>query len=190
MATELILVRHPPVAKAWTGRCYGQSDMGLSREGQAMIPALVDELAALRPDYIAHSDMRRTRELALPLARRLGLIAHPAPYWRERHFGTWEGQRWNAIYSGTGNAMDGMLDAPDSFRPGNEGETTRELIQRVALAIDAIPKTGRTIIVAHGGSIAAARLLSAKAPACEIANYIPHVGEAVSIEWAWTMPQN
>lgn len=123
-----------------------------------MIPALVDELAALRPDYIAHSDMRRTRELALPLARRLGLIAHPAPYWRERHFGTWEGQRWNAIYSGTGNAMDGMIDAPDTFRPGGTGETTKELLHRTVEALSCLPTANRIVVITHGGPIAITRM--------------------------------
>lgn len=159
MARSLILVRHPPVAKAWAGRCYGQSDMGLSRQGQAMVRALVGELAALRPDAVIHSDMRRTRAVALPLARCLNLAPIAAPLWQERHFGGWEGRTWNAIYRATGNLMDGMIDDPDGFRPGETGETTGELIARVSRALDQLPSNARIAVISHGGPIAAALLL-------------------------------
>ena len=137
----LHLVRHPPVAKAWQKRCYGQSDPGLSREGQKMVAPLVDQLVALKPDIIIHSDMVRTRAIATLLADRLGLVSTAESLWRERYFGAWEGTTWNAIYRATGNAMDGMIDAPDRFRPGG-GETTAELMMRVQKAMDTLPKSG------------------------------------------------
>ena len=68
----LHLVRHPPVTKDWQKRCYGQSDPGLSRAGHAMVAPLVGQLAALGPDLIIHSDMKRTRAVALLLADKLG----------------------------------------------------------------------------------------------------------------------
>lgn len=161
MARRLILVRHPPVAKAWSGRCYGQSDIGLSRAGQAMIPALVDELTALRPDVVIHSGLRRTRALAQPVAARLALSPITLPQWQERHFGAWEGEPWNAIYRATGNAMDGMVDDPDGFRPGETGETTAELIARIRMALQELPDRERVAIVSHGGPIAVSRMLLA-----------------------------
>ncbi len=156
---SLILVRHPPVAKAWAGRCYGTSDMGLSRQGQAMLRALADDLAALRPGVIVHSDMRRTRALALPLARRLGIVPLAMPLWRERHFGAWEGQTWNAIYRATGNQMDGMIDDPCGFRPGGTGETTGELVARAERGLAQLPGHERIVLISHGGPIAAARMV-------------------------------
>lgn len=162
MARRLILLRHPPVATAWTGRCYGQSDMGLSRAGQAMIAPLVEAQRAVRPDMVLHSDLRRTRIVASAIARRLRIPMLAAPLWRERDFGAWEGERWDRIYRRTGNAMDGMITHPDSFRPGGTGETTQELIDRVAAAIDQVPAGARILIVSHGGPIAAARFLRQK----------------------------
>lgn len=169
---SLTLVRHPPVAKAWAGRCYGQSDMGLSRQGQAMLRGLVGELAALRPDAIIHSDMRRTRALALPLAHRLGIAPIAAPLWQERHFGAWEGRTWNAIYRATGNMMDGMIDDPHGFRPGETGETTGELIVRVQSALGQLPNRARIVLISHGGPIAAARLLHSGGAISELASQI------------------
>ena len=116
--------------------------------------------------------MRRTRALALPLARRLGIAPIAAPLWQERHFGAWEGRTWNAIYRATGNMMDGMIDDPHGFRPG---ETTGELITRVARALDQLPNRERIVLISHGGPIAAARLL--------------HSGGAISQLAAQIIPQ-
>ena len=156
----IILVRHPPVALAWQKRCYGQSDPGLSRAGRALVAPLVDRLELLRPDHILHSDMTRTRAVAEPLARRLGIAARPSPLWRERDFGSWETRAWNAIHRATGDAMDGMVDAPATFRPGGDGETTRQLVGRIEAAMDQLPRSGTIVIVTHGGPIAAARMLA------------------------------
>lgn len=157
MARRIILVRHPPVALVWQKRCYGQSDPGLSRAGRAMVSPLVDHLAAMDPDIIIHSDMQRTRAIALPLGEKLGIMPIVEPLWRERDFGSWEGQNWNAIYRATGDAMDGMIDAPDTFRPGGSGETTRQLIDRITAALDRVPRKGRVVVITHGGPIACAR---------------------------------
>jgi broad specificity phosphatase PhoE len=177
---RLILVRHPTVAKAWSGRCYGQSDMGLSRAGHAMIAALVEQLAALQPDCIVHSDMRRTRALARPLARRLGVAPVASSLWRERDFGSWEGRSWNAIYRETGDAMDAMLTAPDQFRPG-DGETTSELAQRTGRAMENLPLARCVVVISHGGPIACARAASGGLALSDIATLIPAVGTIVEL---------
>lgn len=149
----VLLVRHTRVARAWEGRCYGQSDMGLSREGASHMRTLAPELAAWCPEKILHSGLRRVRLLAEAVAALVGASAHADPQWQERDFGSWEGQSWNAIYRATGNAMDGMIDAPDLFRPGG-GETTTELARRSCAAFEGLP-AGRVMVVTHGGPIAA-----------------------------------
>lgn len=176
MAGRLILVRHPPVARAWQKRCYGQSDPGLSRVGQAMVAPLVGQLAALRPDSIIHSGMKRTRALALPLGQKLGIAPVAEPLWRERHFGAWEGQSWDAIYQASGNAMDGMIDAPDTFRPGDNGETTRQMIDRIRAALACVPRTGRVIVITHGGPIACARAIRLGYGPARLPELVPPVG--------------
>ena len=181
MARSLILVRHPPVAAAWNGRCYGRSDMGLSRAGRAMIAPLVDQLAAMRPDHVLHSGLRRARMVAEPLGRRLGLDPVPAPLWQERDFGDWEGRGWSSIYRATGNAMDGMIDDPDRFRPGISGETTGELIARVGRALQALPTDGPVVVVSHGGSIAAARHFLKKGSIDALAAQIVPLGSIVEL---------
>ena len=176
----LHLVRHPPVTKAWRKRCYGQSDPGLSREGIAMVAPLIAQLAALKPDIIIHSDMKRTRAIAEPLAKHLGLNHIADRQWRERDFGDWDGQTWNAIYRATGNAMDGMIDDPDHFRPGG-GETTLELIARIKHALARLTDASCIVVVAHGGSIACAKLIADDLPITSLATNIPALGEIVEL---------
>jgi broad specificity phosphatase PhoE len=156
----LYLVRHPPVVLAWQKRCYGQSDPGLSRQGRAMVALLIDELAAIKPSIIIHSDMARTRAIAEPLAARLGVMSIPEPLWRERDFGKWEGQSWDAIYHATGDAMDGMLSDHAGFRPGDTGETTAEMARRTLAAMSRIAAGKCVVIISHGGPIAVAKMLT------------------------------
>ncbi|MBC7519698.1 MAG: histidine phosphatase family protein [Sandarakinorhabdus sp.] len=181
MMRHLLLVRHTEVARRWRGRCYGTSDAGLSRVGTAHAVAIAPQLAAWRPDIVIHSDRRRTRDLARRAAALAGVNCRPDAQWRERDFGEWEGRTWNAIYRATGNAMDGMIDAPDSFRPGG-GETTTEMLQRIALALSRLPG-GRVAVVTHGGPVAAARWLNAGLAVSALPALIPGYGET------WEMAQ-
>ncbi|TXG82322.1 MAG: hypothetical protein E6R12_11790 [Sphingomonadales bacterium] len=128
----LWLLRHPPVAVTWRARCYGVTDAPLARAAFALPePPPVEQ--------VVHSGLRRTRGPAEKLAAVLGVPRIEDAQWRERDFGTWEGQTWHAIYRATGDAMDGMLTDPEGFRPGGDGETTMELAWRVVGAARAHP---------------------------------------------------
>lgn len=136
---------------------------------------LVEQLAALKPGVIIHSDTVRTRAIAEPLADRLGTASIADPMWRERDFGTWEGQTWHAIYRATGNAMDGMMTDPENFRPGG-GETTRALATRIAGAMRNLPPTNCIVVISHGGPIACARASRTGVPLQQLAALIPSTG--------------
>lgn len=172
----IAMVRHPPVTLTWQKRCYGISDPGLSRAGRGMVAALVERLAALRPGHIIHSDMQRTRAVAVPLGQILDIEPQAEPLWRERDFGSWEGLGWNAIYRATGNAMDGMIEAPETFRPGGDGETTRELMERARAAWARLPAKGRIVVITHGGPIACARAARLGQGLSALAGLVPAAG--------------
>ncbi len=141
-----------------------------------MVVPLLDQLADLAPHVIIHSDMKRTRAIAGPLGKRLGILPIAEPLWRERYFGSWEGQSWNAIYRATGNAMDGMIDAPETFRPGESGETTRELFNRIMAALVSASQKGSILIITHGGPIACARAARTAEGLAKIAELVPPTG--------------
>lgn len=181
MSGRVLLVRHPPVARRWAGRCYGRSDMGWSREGAAMARALVGTLAAEPLAAIVHSGLGRTRRLAEAVARRRpGCVPVSDPRWAERDFGGWEGRTWQAIWRETGDAMDGMMTDPAGYRPGG-GETGAELSARVAAGWAALP-AGPVLVVAHGGSIAALRCALAGDPLEAMARHIVACGTVIAVE--------
>lgn len=153
--------------------------MGLSRAGAAAARAIVEAWGDPAVDAIVHSGLRRAATLAGWLGARLGIDPATDPDWRERDFGAWEGRSWDAIWRAAGAAMDGMLTAPDSFRPGG-GETTREMADRAMRAWSRLPE-GRVVVVAHGGPIAAIRLLQARATIGDIAAYIPAPGSVAVV---------
>lgn len=181
MSGRVLLVRHPPVATAWSRRCYGQSDMGWSRAGARMARDLTERLATERLSVILHSGAIRTRRLADMVGRRIGLATRCDPRWLERHFGTWEGRRWDAIWRETGSLMDRMMTDPGGFRPGG-GETGQDLLDRVAAAWADLDRQGDTLIVAHGGSIAAARTLIQNHPPERMVELVPAHGEIITID--------
>lgn len=166
------LVRHPPVALHWQKRCYGTSDMGLSREGARQAKALVAKLVQLSPDTIVHSDTRRTRGIGKRVADILSIEAHADHRWRERDFGSWEGRNWDAIYRETGNAMDGMLDDPDEYCPGG-GETTAALEKRSIAAWRSLPQNQNIVVISHGGPIGLVLAKKNNVSLHSAANYIP-----------------
>jgi alpha-ribazole phosphatase len=180
MRRQVWLVRHPPVARAWAHRCYGQSDPPLSRAGGAMLAGLAEQLAALGPQRVVHSGWRRTAGLARRVAQLAGCEVQVDSAWSERHFGTWEGQGWHAIWRETGDAMDRMMTDPHGFRPGG-GETTAELAERAFAAFDTLPE-GDSIVVTHGGPIAALLARAAGTGLESLVHFIPAAGSTSLVQ--------
>lgn len=179
------LVRHTAVAAHWAGRCYGQSDVGLSREGRAAARELATRIAALGARRLYVSPLRRARFLAGLIVREAANIdlvidARLA----ECHFGMWEGQTWDAIYAASGDAMMGLVTAPETFRPGGHGEATFALRDRAMAWLDAAARGpgGPVVAICHGGPIAAIRGTVAGAPVVEWPGLVPKVGEIVTIK--------
>lgn len=175
----VLLLRHPPVAAAWKGRCYGRSDMGWSRAGWAMARRIVADLPPV--DAVIHSGAIRTARLAAMIAQARHVPVTADPRWLERDFGRWEGRSWDAIWRETGAEMDRMMTEPDSYRPGG-GETGRDLGERVQAAWDALPRCATVLVVAHGGPIATLRALTAGEPLARAVDFIPACGEPVVLQ--------
>ncbi len=180
MSDLVLLVRHPPVSSRWAGRCYGRSDMGWSRAGAAMARRIAAECAEREIDTVVHSGAIRTRRLAAAIAQSTGAAMRCDPNWLERDFGLWEGRTWDAIWQETGDLMDRMMTDPAGFRPGG-GETGSELSRRAAAAWTALPRTGTTLVIAHGGTIAAVRALLEGAPLERMIAFVPACGDCTTL---------
>ena len=182
---EIYLVRHTAVASHWVGRCYGQSDVGLSREGRVAARALAMRIVALQPRRLIASPLRRARYLAGVVRREgcaLDLVVEPRL--AECHFGDWEGLSWDAIYAATGDAMMGMLAEPATFRPGKSGETTYEVRDRAMAWLREVEtkSDGVTVAICHGGPIAAILGTLQDRPVVDWPSLVPPYGTLVSLD--------
>lgn len=183
--TVVHLVRHTKVAQRWAGRCYGQSDVGLSRVGREAARTLATDIVEIGADRLHVSPLRRARFLAgLVVQRAPAVQLVIEPRLAECHFGGWEGQSWDEIYANSGDAMMGLVTAPQTFRPGGHGETTFAMRDRTLAWLEDAIRSGRDPIVAicHGGPIAAIRGTLTGVPVSEWPKLVPGYGEIVTIE--------
>jgi broad specificity phosphatase PhoE len=184
---RLLLVRHTAVAGIWRTRCYGSTDVPLGLEGTREARRLTAELCFWCPQLVISSPLRRARFLGASIARAARVPLHIDARLSERDFGDWEGRTWDDIHAETGDAMMGMLTAPDRYRPGG-GETTSEMQRRVLAWRAGLPDEISIIAICHGGPIGAlvgtARGLAPKDwPQC-----IPAPGGCVDLTGAGPIP--
>jgi broad specificity phosphatase PhoE len=185
---RVVLIRHPAIARHWQGRCYGQSDVGLSSHGRRSAREISARIADREGEdgtsgliEIVTSPLRRARVLAAVLSREMALEISMEPRLMECHFGAWEGQSWDQIWRQTGDAMMGMVEAPSEFRPGG-GETTFAVRDRAMAWLRELPDDDRTVLaVSHGGPIAAIRGTLMGAPVRDWPKLVPEYGEAVEV---------
>ncbi|MBX5462357.1 MAG: histidine phosphatase family protein [Steroidobacteraceae bacterium] len=178
---RVLLVRHTEVALKWSGRCYGCSDVPLSRAGRRQARAIAEQLSTEPVSIVVHSGLMRAAWLAEQIGRLTNAAVRADARWRERDFGTWERRSWDSIWRETGSAMEGLLTAPDRFRPGG-GETTQELAERSLAAWNALPQETLVVVVSHGGPIATLRALLAGAPLEHVLQYRVATGSITAID--------
>lgn len=178
------LVRHTAVARHWSGRCYGQSDVALSREGREAAKVLAATIAAAGVSRLYVSPLRRARFLGgLVVRENPSLEMLIDPRLKECHFGTWEGSTWDAIFADSGDAMMGLVRAPGTFRPGLNGETTYDMRDRaIAWLDDAIKDEAGVLAICHGGPIAAIRGTLSGVPPDAWPGLVPRYGETVTLD--------
>lgn len=151
--TRLLLWRHGRTTWNATDRVQGQSDVELDETGVTQARLAAPLLAALRPDLIVSSDLRRAADTAAALAALTGLeISHDARL-RERHFGSWQGLTMGEIAE----------RFPDDHRRSRAGEPVTDLTiepvealrTRVTAALrDVVARVGggTAVVVTHGGA--------------------------------------
>jgi alpha-ribazole phosphatase len=152
--TRVHLVRHGEVEGAAERRFFGHTDAPLSVTGQAQAEALGALLEGEGLEAIYTSDLRRARESAAPLARRLGLAPVDVPELREMAMGRWEGLTLAQIEARDPDLAGRWLADPVAV-PFPGGESLADLERRVMpafLALVARHPGGRVAVVAHGGT--------------------------------------
>ena len=152
---QLWLVRHAmPLVDV--GTCYGALDV--PADAQATQQAALALAQALPQGAVLRcSPLQRCTQLAGALcALRADLSFTIDSRLREMDFGTWEGQRWDALGPA---ALKAWTDDFAHHRPG-DGESVHGFMARVSQAWGELASQGAdTVWITHAGVIRAATLL-------------------------------
>jgi probable phosphoglycerate mutase len=162
----LVLVRHGETAWNRSRKIQGHIDIGLNPTGIAQARATANELAGMPIAAIHASDLARAWQTAEAIAgpHRLAVIADPEL--RERHWGRFQGLRFEEIARDFPDAAASITARDPAFAPEG-GESIETLEQRVRRALDRIGEkaAGQTIVVVtHGGVLDAAYRIATGLP--------------------------
>jgi probable phosphoglycerate mutase len=155
VSRRIVLWRHGRTEWNAAGRFQGQTDVELDDVGRQQARDAAARLAALEPNLLITSDLKRTRDTMAMLAALTGTTAELDPRLRETFAGEWQGctaaeiaLRWPVEYKAW-RAGDPLL------RVGG-GETRQEVADRMrAAVVDAaarLPEDGLAVLTSHGGA--------------------------------------
>lgn len=154
---KLYCVRHGETLFNLQSRIQGQFNSELSPLGRRQCQAVAEALETLECDALFASPLTRAMESAQLIADRVRLEIRPEPRLMELNAGIFQGHVWTEIDEKfPAEATRWKSHDPDFQIPG--GESRRELMHRARAAFEAIRQSGfqTPIVVAHGGSLAAA----------------------------------
>jgi probable phosphoglycerate mutase len=161
-ATEVVLVRHGSSARSGTvapaDLIDGHSDPPLAVTGRRQAEAVGERLAPIGASALFVTPLRRTRQTAAPLAKRLGRVPVVVSDLREVHLGDWEGQLNDRV------ARDDVLSRKifeterwDVIPNAESMDVFSERVRRgMQQLVEAVGPDAVAIAFVHGGVIAEA----------------------------------
>lgn len=165
--TRLVLIRHGETDWNRSRTIQGQRDIPLNDTGFAQAAAVADLLKTLKVDAIHASDLARARQTAEAIARPHGLPVVAEPGLRERHWGRFQGLRFDEIRDIAPEAHARMVARDPGFVLEGGGESIEALVARVNQVLSRLARgrAGQTIVaVAHGGVLDAVHRIAARMP--------------------------
>ncbi|WP_443076448.1 histidine phosphatase family protein [Streptomyces sp. TRM 70361] len=152
---RIVLWRHGQTAWNLERRFQGTTDIELTETGLEQARRAARLLAALRPDAIIASDLRRAADTAAQLAAVTGLEVSHDEGLRETYAGVWQGLTHEEIVERYGEEYAAWKRGEPVRRGGGELET--EVAERAAPVVersaDKLPDGGVLVVVSHGGTI-------------------------------------
>ncbi|MDO5103594.1 MAG: histidine phosphatase family protein [Lautropia sp.] len=150
---RLTLVRHGETAWNMERRIQGQLDLPLNDTGLQQAEAAAGRFGPGMIDVLYTSDLMRAVSTAEPIGRAAGVAVQLDVCWRERHFGAFQGWRYQQI-ADEQPAVFARLDARDPAQDLSGGESLTQLMARVKAGLAALVSRHpgqRVVIVSHGG---------------------------------------
>jgi len=162
---EILLIRHGESQPAYPGSPFrltdGRADPELATEGAGQAERVAQRLAGQRIGAIYVTSLRRTRQTAQTLARRLGLVPNVERQLREVGLGDWETTYRQKVAENGPLARRVWAEGRWEVIPG--AEPAAEFAARVRDAIDRMAAAHpgqRLAVFAHGGVIGQAMALA------------------------------
>lgn len=150
-----MLWRHGQTAWNVERRFQGSTDIELTGTGVAQARRAARLLAAMKPDAIVASDLRRAAATAAELAALTGLEVSSDAGLRETYAGAWQGLTHEEIIERHGEQYAAWKRGEPVRRGGGELET--EVADRAAPVVlanaEKLPHGGTLVVVSHGGTI-------------------------------------
>jgi len=151
--TRLVVWRHGNTDWNAGDRVQGQTDTALNDLGREQAVTAAPLIAALRPDALVASDLRRAADTAAALAALTGLPVRTDARLRERYYGRWQGLTMSAVAERF-PAEHARWRCGDQS-PGCEVESLDDLGKRVGEALQSaadLAPGGTVVVATHGGA--------------------------------------
>ena len=153
--TIILLARHGQSDWNASRRWQGHADRPLTEKGRAQARELAARLAHIDLDAVYSSDLRRSSETAVEVARSQGLELVQYPELREVDVGSWSGL---TRAEAEARFPEGFARWQEGFPGWDDGESYEAMTDRVLGTIHGIAcahKDSRVLVVSHGGPIRA-----------------------------------
>jgi broad specificity phosphatase PhoE len=152
----IYLVRHGRTQSNTDGRFQGWEDHPLNEKGLEQAERFAERAGHLKLSAIYVSDLIRTAQTAMPLARRLSLPITPVPALKEISFGEWEGQSIIEIKKTQKEKLAALWRHPTSItlKGGERFEDAQERGWKGLMEIkDHMEEDSSVMVFSHGGMI-------------------------------------
>lgn len=146
---RLYLVRHAKTEWNALGRFQGSLDSPLTEEGMQKTRKLADALREIPLDGAYVSTLGRAQKTAEILLGDRDIPRTIDPRINEMNMGRWEGMTHAEIRAENPEALERYFATEIDFS-APEGESYRDLYERVEDFVHDLPRTGRYLIVTHG----------------------------------------
>jgi broad specificity phosphatase PhoE len=155
VSRRIVLWRHGRTEWNASGRFQGQTDIDLDEIGRAQAWESARRLAALEPDLLISSDLRRTRDTMAALAEITGKPIQLDERLRETFAGEWQGLTGAEIASRYPEEYKAWRAGDPLLKVGG-GETRQDVAERMAAAVRDIAARladdGLAVLTTHGGA--------------------------------------
>lgn len=155
MTRRVVIWRHGRTEWNAAGRFQGQTDVDLDDTGRQQAREAAARLAALNPELLITSDLRRTQDTMAALTALTGASAELDPRLRETYAGEWQGYTAAQIAERWPDEHKAWRAGDPRLRVGG-GETRQEVADRMKEAIVSaagrLSEGGLAVLTSHGGA--------------------------------------